>query len=70
MTTFQSLMDEAGLTISDLARRSGIAYRTCRKAVRNEGSIQRVKILAMLKILNTALGTQYTLSDLSDIQIR
>jgi len=70
MTTLQNLLDDARMNTAELARRAGIDFKTCRKAVRDGGPIQRVKVLDMLKVFNDELGTNYTIADLSGLDIR
>jgi predicted transcriptional regulator len=70
MVTLQYLLDEARMNTAELARRAGIDFKTCRKAVTSGGPIQRVKVLDILKVLNEELGTNYTIADMSGLDIR
>ncbi|HYT28735.1 MAG TPA: hypothetical protein VEL72_06930 [Ktedonobacteraceae bacterium] len=65
----QQLLDDAAITVSELSRRANVDYRTARKAVESTGPIQRVKALALLRVLNELLGTSYKLEDIDGLEI-
>ena len=55
--------------MSELARRANVDYRTARKAVDGDGPIQRVKALALLRVINELLGTSYRPEDIDGLEI-
>lgn len=65
----QQLLDDVAITVSELSRRANVDYRTARKAVEGTGPIQRVKVLALLRVINELLGTSYKLEDIDDLEI-
>lgn len=69
MPNLQQLVDDAAITVSELSRHANVDYRTAKKAVENIGSIQRVKALALLRVLNEFLGTSYKLEDIDRLKI-
>ncbi len=69
MPNVQQLLDDAAITVSELARRANVDYRTARKAVDGDGPIQRVKALALLRVLNELLGTSYRPEDIAGLEI-
>jgi predicted transcriptional regulator len=69
MPNVQQLLDDAAITVSELARRANVDYRTARKAVDGDGPIQRVKALALLRVINELLGTSYRPEDIDGLEI-
>ena len=69
MPNLQQLLDDAAITVSELARRANVDYRTAKKAVDGDGPIQRVKALALLRVLNELLGTSYRPEDIDGLEI-
>jgi len=69
MPNLQQLLDDAAITVSELARRANVDYRTARKAVDDTGPIQRVKALALLRVINELLGTSYKPEDIDGLEI-
>lgn len=69
MPKLQQLLDDAAITVSELARRANVDYRTARKAVDGDGPIQRVKALALLRVINELLGTSYRPEDIDGLEI-
>lgn len=65
----QQLLDDAVITASELSRRANVDYRTARKAVEGIGPIQRVKALALLRVINELLGTSYRPEDIDGLEI-
>ncbi len=63
MVTLQELLDSAGITASELARLSNIDYKTTRKAIEGQ-VVQRVKMLALLRVLNPRIGAEYKPEDI------
>ena len=69
MPNVQQLLDDAAITVSELARRANVDYRTAKKAVDGDGPIQRVKALALLRVINELLGTSYRPEDIEGLEI-
>jgi predicted transcriptional regulator len=69
MPNLQQLLDNAAITVSELSRRANVDYRTARKAVEGTGPVQRVKVLALLRVINELLGTSYRPEDIDDLEI-
>jgi len=68
MATFQEIREEAGFSVSDLAKRAEVDYKTVKKADERSGSIHRLKALALVKVLNgvpTFLPPKIPAKDLS-----
>jgi hypothetical protein len=65
----QQLLDNAAITVSELSRRANVDYRTARKAVEGTGSVQRVKALALLRVINELLGTSYRPEDIDGLEV-
>lgn len=70
MPALQKILDDAGITVSELSRRSNVDYRTARKAMEGNGTITRVKVLALLRVLNSILSTSYTPDDIEGLDIQ
>ncbi len=69
MATLREIRDETGLSISDLAKRAEVDYKTVKKADEGVGSIHRFKALALLKVINQELGTEYGLEDIDGLML-
>ncbi|MBE3558846.1 MAG: hypothetical protein IMW89_06425 [Ktedonobacteraceae bacterium] len=69
MPNLQQLLDNAAISVSELSRRANVDYRTAKKAVEGTGPIQRVKAIALLRVLNELLETSYRLEDIDDLEI-
>ena len=69
MPNLQQLLDSAAITTSELSRRANVDYRTAKKAVDGAGPIQRVKAIALLRVINELLGTSYKPEDVDDLEI-
>jgi predicted transcriptional regulator len=69
MPNLQQLLDDAAITVSELSRRANVDYRTARKAVDGTGPVQRVKALALLRVINELLGTSYRPEDIAGLEI-
>lgn len=69
MPNLQQLLDDAAITVSELARRANVDYRTARKAVDGDGPVQRVKALALVRVINELLGTSYKPEDIDGLEI-
>jgi len=69
MPNLQQLLDDAAITVSELSRRANVDYRTAKKAIDATGPIQRVKALALLRIINELLGTSYKPEDIDNLEI-
>lgn len=67
MPKLQKLLDDAGITVSELSRRSNVDYRTAKKAVGGNTTITRVKVFALLRVLNEILNTSYRPEDIDDL---
>jgi hypothetical protein len=63
------MLDEAGITASELSRLSNVDYRTAKKAVDGTGPVQRVKVLALLRVLNQRTGNTYKPEDVDGIEL-
>jgi len=69
MATLREIREEAGLSVSELAKRAEVDYKTAKKADESGGSIHRFKALALLKVLNRELGTEHELEDIDDLTL-
>ena len=69
MATLREIREEAGLSISDLAKRAEVDDKTTRKADEGSGSIHRLKALALLNVLNQELGTEHELEDIDGLTL-
>jgi predicted transcriptional regulator len=69
MPNLQQLLDSAAITTSELSRRANVDYRTAKKAVDGTGPIQRVKAIALLRVINELLGTSYKPEDVDALEI-
>ncbi|HEU5226940.1 MAG TPA: GIY-YIG nuclease family protein [Ktedonobacteraceae bacterium] len=65
----QQLLDNTAITVSQLSRRANVDYRTAKKAVEGTGPVQRVKALALLRVINELLGTSYRPEDIDGLEI-
>ena len=69
MATLREIREEAGLSLSELAKRAEVDYKTVKKADESGGSIHRFKALALLKVLNQELGTEHELEDIDGLTL-
>ena len=69
MPNFQQLLDEAAISVSELSRHANVDYRTAKKAVDGTGPTQRVKVLALLRVINELLGTSYKPEDIDNLEM-
>jgi predicted transcriptional regulator len=69
MATLRELREEADLSVSELAKRAEVDYKTVKKADESGGSIHRFKALALLKVLNQELGTEHGLEDIDGLTL-
>ena len=69
MATLQELREEAGLSISELAKRAEVDYKIVKKADESSGSIHRFKALAIIKVINQELGTEHELEDIDGLTL-
>ncbi len=69
MPSFQQLLDDAAISVSELSRRANVDYRTAKKAVDGTGPTQRVKVLTLLRVINELLGTSYKPEDIDGLEI-
>ena len=69
MATLHELREEAGLSVSNLSKRSEVDYKTVKKADERSGSIHRFKALALVKVLNQEPGTAYELEDIDGLTL-
>ena len=69
MATLREIREEAGLSVSELAKRAEVDYKTTKKADESGGSIHRLKALALLKVLNQELGTEHELEDIDGLTL-
>jgi transcriptional regulator with XRE-family HTH domain len=69
MATLQELREEAGLSVSDLAKRADVDYKIIKKADERSGSIHRFKALAILQVINQELGTELELEDIDGLTL-
>jgi hypothetical protein len=56
MPNLQQLVDDAAITVSELSRHAHVDYRMAKKAVDRTELIQRVKALALLRVINELLA--------------
>ena len=70
MSTLQQLREQARLSVSELARRANVDYKTAKKADDAIGPVQRIKAVSLLAVLNEELGTNYTVADIDDLKLR
>ncbi len=70
MPTLKYMLDNAGISASELARRSNVEYKTAKKALDAKGDVmQRSKVASLLRILNGICGTAYTPEDVDGIKL-
>src|SRR6266480_1982620 len=69
MATLREIREEAGFSVSELAKRAEVDYKTTKKADESGGSIHRLKALALLQVLNQELGTEHTLEDIDGLTL-
>lgn len=69
MATLREMREEAGLSVSELAKRADVDYKTTKKADESGSSIHRLKALALLQVLNQELGTEYELEDIDGLTL-
>lgn len=69
MATLREIREEAGLSVSELAKRAEVDYKIVKKADEIGGSIHRFKALALLKVMNEELGTEYKLEDIDGLTL-
>ncbi len=69
MATLREIREEAGFSVSELAKRAEVDYKTTKKADESGGSIHRLKALALLNVLNQELGTEYELEDIDGLTL-
>ena len=69
MATLREIREEAGFSVSDLAKRADVDYKTVKKADESSGSIHRFKALALVKVLNQELGTEHELEDIDGLTL-
>ncbi len=69
MATLREMREETGLSVSELAKRAEVDYKTVKKADESGGSIHRFKALALLKVINQELGTEHELGDIEGLTL-
>ena len=69
MATLKELREQAGLSLAELSRLANVDYRTARRADNASGTVQRVKALALLKVINQRLGTSLKVEDVDDLEV-
>jgi len=70
MSTLRELREQAGLSLSELARRANVDFKTAKKADDSAGSVQRVKALALLRVINQLLGTSLKVEDIDGLEVQ
>lgn len=67
MSTIRQLREQANLTVSELARRANIDYKTAKKANDSNGSIHRLKAIALLRVINQELSMELKIEDIDGL---
>lgn len=62
--TIKQLREQSVISVGELARLANVDYRTSKKADNGE-KVTRIKLIAILTVLNARLGTSYTIEQLS-----
>lgn len=70
MATIRELREEARITVTELARRAGVTYKTAKRADENAGPIMRMNALSLLDELSKALGRPLKVEEIEDLHIR
>lgn len=69
MATLKDLREQSGLSISELARRANVDYKTAKKADDSAGSVQRLKAIALIRVINHELGTSLKPEDVDGLEV-
>jgi transcriptional regulator with XRE-family HTH domain len=69
MATLHELREQAGLSLAELARRANVDYKTAKKADDNKGTIQRIKALALLRVISRELERELKIEDVDGLQV-
>ncbi|HEY7415056.1 MAG TPA: XRE family transcriptional regulator [Ktedonobacteraceae bacterium] len=67
MSTLRDLREQAGLSLSELARLANIDFKTAKKAD-SGGSVQRLKALALLSVIGSRLGREIRIEDVEGLE--
>lgn len=71
MPMLKTMLDDTGISASELSRLSNVDYRTTKKVLDAKGdAIQRAKVASLLRVLNERLGTNYRPEDVEGISLR
>lgn len=70
MATLKELRERAGLSLSELARRANVDFKTAKKADDRLGAVQGTKARALLKVINEELGTSLRIEDVENLTVR
>lgn len=68
MSTLKQYRFEAGLSLSELARRAGIDVGTVRRAEKGE-AVQELNAYKIAQVLSQSLGQQISIQDLDGLKI-
>jgi len=68
MATLNELREQAGLSLSELARRANVDYKTMKKAIDQTASIQRIKAIALLRVIEQELGQTIKIEDVDKLK--
>lgn len=69
MATLKELREQAGLSLSELARKANIDYKTAKKADDGSGPVLRLKAINLLTVINQALGTHLRIEEVDNLKI-
>jgi hypothetical protein len=66
MTTFKQYRENAGLSVSEIARLANVDYKTAKKADKNQ-MISRLKAIALVRVLNQYLNLDLSVDDIEGL---
>lgn len=67
MATFKDYREQAGLSISELARRANVDFQTAKKAD-SQRPVRRIKALALVRAISDVLGQALHLEDIDGLE--
>ena len=68
MPTLKEYREQAGLSISELARRANVDFQTAKKAD-DQRPVRRIKAIALVRAVSQALGQSLRVDDIDGLQM-
>lgn len=68
MPTLRDYREQAGLSLSEMARRANVDYKTAKKADDGE-PVRRIKAIALVRAISQSLGQVLRLEEIDGLQM-